>query len=498
MRSKNSLKTMIYGFILTFIIALIGLFKTKVLLAYLGEDSVAVYQVFSNIYTYLSLIDGGITSAMIFYLYKPLREKNYEKVSEIVNGIRDYLNKVGCLVIVFGVIVSLNIMFFIKDTSLSSNYIKICCVIFIIANAFSYFANSRAVLYEAEQRTYKASNLNHGLAIAKGLIEIILAMLGFDLLTLMISYLILCLIKNTILYFVSKKDHAYLVKTKKMDKNFKKETNSLFIYKITYLIFENIDVMLLSKYVGSVSVIIYTAYFQITHMITIMAKRISSAIIPGIGDMLIDDDKKHTQDVFDEVNSMLFYIGLVICIPLYFVINPFINIWYGSKYVASSYVSLFFVLVLFTNIISIVLEAFIKSSGNFKSIRNYSLYQGVANLSISLLLVRKYGIAGVLFGTLFAFITGNFFSYPHILSKNVLKRKTSVYYSNCFVYLIIAIPSVLICWYVNSLLGYSNLLLWFINGVIIFVINFLLVTVYFKYTNNLLFFKRLKSIIKKK
>ena len=68
MRSKNSLKTMIYGFILTFIIALIGLFKTKVLLAYLGEDSVAVYQVFSNIYTYLSLIDGGITSAMIFYL----------------------------------------------------------------------------------------------------------------------------------------------------------------------------------------------------------------------------------------------------------------------------------------------------------------------------------------------------------------------------------------------------------------------------------------------
>ena len=123
MRSKNSFKTMIYGFILTGIIAIIGICKTKVLLQY----SVAVFQIFGNIYTYLALIDGGITSAIIFYLYKPLRDKDNQKISEIINGVRDYFNKIGLIIIVFGLILSINILFFVKETTLGNNYVRICC-----------------------------------------------------------------------------------------------------------------------------------------------------------------------------------------------------------------------------------------------------------------------------------------------------------------------------------------------------------------------------------
>lgn len=497
MRSKNSFKTMMYGFILTFVIAILGLFKTKILLAYLGEDSVAIYQVFANIYTYLSIIDGGITSAMIFYLYRPVREKDNQKISEIVSGVKSYFNKVGLIIVAVGLIVSLNIMFFIKDTSLGSTYIKICCIIFIIANALSYFAAGYSVLYEAEQKTYKSSNLNHGLNITKGIVEIILALLGFDLMSLMISFLILSLIKNLILIYISHKDHKYLVKTEKKDMTFTKETNNMFIYKITWLIFESIDVVLLSKFVGSIAVIIYTAYYQITHMITLMIKRINSAIIPGIGDMLIDDELDHVRSVFDEINSLLFYIGLVICIPLYFVLNPFIELWYGAKYVTANITTFLFVLVLFTSIIGVILEAFIKSSGHFKSIKTWAIYQGIVNLGLSLLLVNKLGVTGVLIGTVVAFITGNFFSYPRIISKKVIKRDTKIYYKNCFKYSIVLIPSVLVCMFINHFLSYGNLLWWFINGVLLFVVNFLIVTGYFYMTKNLKFIGRLKKVIKK-
>lgn len=498
MRTKNSFKTIVYGFILTGIIAILGLFKTKVLLSYLGEDSVAIYQLFAQIYTYLSLVDGGVSSAMIYYLYQPIRDKNYEDINAKINGVRKYFRNIGFIIIAIGLVLSINIMFFINETSLTPMYIRISFIIFIVASACSYFAASHAILYEAEQKLYKSSNLNHGLNIAKGVFEIILAMLGFDLVTLMVSFLVLSIIKNLILYFMSRREHKFLSKVSKTDMAFKKEANNLLVQKVSTLIFENIDVILLSKYTTPVTVVIYTAYYQITHMVTLMIKRINSAIIPGIGDMLLDAKNDHVVGIFDEINSLLFYLAIVICVPLYFVLNPFIDLWYGARYMASSLVSLLFVLVLFITIISIVLDVYIRSSGNFKAIKYWSLYQCIVNLVFSFILVQKIGILGVLIGTVFSFFTGNFINYPRIVSKKVLKRKTRVYYQKCFIYLLALIPSIGVCYLVNSCFTYTSLLTWVLAGVLIFCLNLIIVTIYFYLTHNMTFMNRFKYMLRRK
>ena len=190
-------------------------------------------------------------------------------------------------------------------------------------------------------------------------------------------------------------------------------------------------------------------------------------------------------------------LGLVICIPLFFALNPFINLWYGDKYVVPSLITLFFVLVLFTSIISFILDAFIKSSGHFKNIRNCSIYQGIANLGVSLLLVHKLGILGVLIGTIFAFVTGNFISFPRIISKEVIKRKVYIYYQKCFIYLIPAFFSVIACLLINRYLPYDRLINWFISSVIIFLINFVIISAYYYLTKNMAFVFRLKNILKR-
>ena len=46
MRTKKSLKTLLSGVVLTGVIAILGLIKTKVMLKYLGDDSVGLYQVY--------------------------------------------------------------------------------------------------------------------------------------------------------------------------------------------------------------------------------------------------------------------------------------------------------------------------------------------------------------------------------------------------------------------------------------------------------------------
>lgn len=79
LRTKNTLKTFLYGIFFTSIIAILGLVKTKILLSCLGDEYVGVYQLFYQIYLYLSIVDGGIGASVTYQLYKPISSNNTKK-----------------------------------------------------------------------------------------------------------------------------------------------------------------------------------------------------------------------------------------------------------------------------------------------------------------------------------------------------------------------------------------------------------------------------------
>lgn len=137
---------------------------------------------------------------------------------------------------------------FIKETTISVLYIKVCFILYIISSAISYFTISHALLYEAEQKLYKSSNLNHMLSIAESIVAIIIAKLGGKLLIILTSFVILSFIKCTILVLQSRKDHKYLKRVDNPDFSFKKDANSLIVNKINTLIFENSNILIVSKF----------------------------------------------------------------------------------------------------------------------------------------------------------------------------------------------------------------------------------------------------------
>ena len=484
MRTKNTMKTFVYGIIFTSIIALLGLIKTKVLLTYLGSEYVGVYQLFSQIYVYLSLVDGGIGASIAYQLYKPIQEKDEDKINKIIAGARYYFKIVGIIVIVIGIFLSLGIMFFIKETTISAWYIKICFILFVASSACSYFTSSHAILYEAEQKLYKSSNLNHLLSICESIIAIVISMLGGKLLTILSVFLLLSIVKNIILFLNSKRDHKYLKKEKEKDLSFKKDANNLIINKINTLIFENIDIIIVSKYLGLTKVFIYTCYNQIISMITQMVQRLNSALLPSVGNLLVTDNKK-AKNIFYELNSLLFFIGSLLFVPLFYMLSPFIGIFYGKEYTVSNVICLLFVAILYINILKIALESYIKA-----------IYQSIVNLTLSLILVKKYGIGGVLIATIFAFITGIFVSYPKIISRKIINDKTINYYKKCLKYILGLFINMFICYYFNKLLINSNLIMWIINGILMFIVNFIMTTIYYYLTKELLFLERLKVLLK--
>lgn len=496
MRTKNTLKTFLYGIFFTIIIAILGLVKTKILLSTLGDEYVGIYQLFYQIYLYISIVDGGISASVTYRLYKPVNENNTKKINDIIEGAKRYFNKIGIFVILLGLLISFEIMFFIKETSINTLYIKVCFILYIISSAISYFATSHALLYEAEQKLYKSSNLNHMLSIAESVFAIIIAKLGGKLLTILISFVILSLIKNFILILRSRKDHKYLKKTNNPDFSFKKDANSLIVNKINTLIFENSNILIVSKFLGLKTVIIYNAYNQIVTMIKQMIQRLSAALLPSVGNLLVSDNAK-AKNIFIELNSLLFYLANLLVVPIFFMLTPFIGLWYGNEYESTQLVCLLFSMLLYIEIIRISLETYIKAAGEFKKIKNCGIYQSIVCLILSLLLVNKYGIGGILFATIFAFITGTFTQYPKIISRQIINDKTKNYYLKVAKYIIGLAISFGMIYIIDSKITISSLITWGLKGLLLFVVNLFITSIYYYLIKETFFVERIKFLLKK-
>ena len=46
----------------------------------LGSETLGLYQLFSQIMVYVALVDGGLTSAVLYSLYKPNANKDNKKI----------------------------------------------------------------------------------------------------------------------------------------------------------------------------------------------------------------------------------------------------------------------------------------------------------------------------------------------------------------------------------------------------------------------------------
>jgi len=122
--------------------------------------------------------------------------------------------------------------------------------------------------------------------------------------------------------------------------------------------------------------------------------------------------------------------------------------------------------------------------------------ESIINLVLSLALVGKYGIGGVLAATVFSFIIGNFINFPRIISKKIINDKTINYYKKVFKYLIGLTINLVICYFVNNFLQNTNLATWLLNGFILFAINFALTAAFYIITKETSFLKRIALITK--
>lgn len=433
----------------------------------LGKEYLGVNGVFTNVLTVLSLSELGLGTAIIYDMYEPIAEKDTAKEIQLFKFYRYVYAFIGGIILALGLSLVPFLKHIVKDVPNVSNIYLIYCLQLVTTSASYFFAQYRSLL-DAHQLNSINTRNSWIFTIIKTLIQIVILVAlknyGLFLLTdlviaILSNYAIALKCRKMFPYITSHENNIALVDKRHIFKN----AMSMFSIKVGVTVVNATDNLLISAFISTILVGMYSNYSMITSVVTASTMMISSSLQASVGNLCVARDYKKTEDVFERIRFLYVSVYAVVCVCMLSLINPFIELWAGTEYVLDNRIVFVIVLNLYLTGVHQPIEVFMYADGLFRYFRIKPWIEAAINLLTSVALVRPYGIIGVFIGTTISHITTTLWYDAWVVYKYSLHKSIKTYWTRYFKY---AVPtfvmSVVIAVGTNGMDTFSNLYLAFV------------------------------------
>ena len=429
MRTKNSFYNFFVSIVSGLIIPLFGFVKVRLFIDLYGSDLNGLYLVFMNVINFINISEYSFSLAFRQLLYKPLAENDHAQVNRIFSGVRHTYAIIGSIMIVVGFVVGFVIPNFI-DTTLPSFEVFGLFLILSLPFGLSYFILPPSLLIIADQKEYKISFWIQTIAIIRMVLMIIVILAGLSYFYIFVIEGLNVLIGNLVAYRIAMKHYPWLKYDKLIKNSVEFNTNAkhTLIQRLSHLAVNNTDSIIISRFISLTAVSIYGAYI---YLIEAALRIVNSAITSPINSFgnLFNSDRSKSYDVFKEYYELSLFFASVLSICIFVVLDDFVYIWVQQEsYVLSIFVSVIFAFNVFyltqREAIIIIRDA----NRLFIDAKKNAYLMTITKITLSLLLVKRYGISGVLMATLVTYVCIDLLYNPRLVYNKVFNKNVSAYY----------------------------------------------------------------------
>lgn len=478
MRKINAFKNFITYSIPYFIMIILGFIKIDIFIKQLGVEVYALNQLFLQLFSYFALLEGGI-GVLITQRYSQLFvTDDKEKIKKIYTYSIHFLRKMSLFIFIIGVIVSFALEY-ITNNSLSLGYMQLVFILFIIKNIIDYIMFSPRFVISAEQKMYKINLIVNAFSVIEAIVDIILLLNGYDYLLILVVGIIIKFILNIVVNKKVFKLYPWLTTVNKKEMEYVTGIRNVFTHKIVGVVFNNTDIVLISALLNPIVVVIYSSYNYIIKIICDVIYMLSNSLTSSFGNVYYKEKKETTVNIFEEINSLFLFLAILLSIVLYITINGFIKIWLGQQFLINDIALIFLISIMFYTISRRTFIMTRDAIDLFKETKIVSIAEAAINLILSLILVKRFGVSGVLFATYIASLLTSFWYYPYYIYNKVFggeyKKHYLKYYLKYILAYILSIALALIGSYLYNLTPTPDYITWFLKSVVYFIALLILV-----------------------
>lgn len=416
MRVKNVMRNSFFSLLSQIVLIFIGFVSQRTLNLKLGEALVGLNGVVSNIIAILSVSELGISTAVVYNLYQALAEHDEETIAGLMNLYRRAYDVFAAVITVLGLLITPFVHLFLKNNPFTVEYVRLIYVLWLVRTVLSYLLSYRRSILIADQQEYIVSivTLIVNVVNYSAIIFIVIytqnyvAALGLNIVVDALSNL-------WISRYVGKK-YPFLRRLRGMplQKGLRARVfaniKNIFVVRLANKLLVATDNVIISGFIGVAFAGRYSNYCLITNSLTNIALALSNAIQPSVGAMFVEKESDRDEKMLRIVTFLFFLLASSAGCGVYAVANPFVgDFWLNGSYLLDMEVVGFCVLNFYVLILSLPIAMVMGVTGLFDKERNLAVLTGLCNMALSLGLVKKYGIFGVLAGTLAAYLLQMFY-----------------------------------------------------------------------------------------
>jgi O-antigen/teichoic acid export membrane protein len=385
--------TAVYGFILP-----------PLIIRTFGSETNGMVSSIKQFIACLNIVEVGIGSTAVLALYKPLEENDIAGRNEILSATRIFYKRSGLLfsglVIVFAIIYP----WLINDLADTVSAILLFLVLGLSGSAEFFLIGKYRVLLTADRKLYILNLVRIiGLIANTGIAVVLISFYNVSIITVQLVSAMFFLSRYILIKLFVENNYSSLdLYAEPNDKALSKKWD-VFIHEISKLAITNSPFLVLAILSDLISVSIYSIYMTIFSSLNNLLSVFSYGLTAFFGRLLISGNIAYTKYIYNKYETVYFIVIGWGYACAYMLAIPFMQI-YTKNLTDAVYVQpvlsrlfiIFEIIFLMRNPSALL----IYGDGRFKQTKYGAIIEVIINITVSVLFTIKFGMIGVLFGSI--------------------------------------------------------------------------------------------------
>ena len=423
MEKKVALKNIVFSIILQFVTMIGSFIVNRIIVLQFGSDVNGLVISINQFLSYVQLLEGGLTSVIMAALYKPLNAGETDKINSVVKAAQSFFKKIGIIYLAYAVGMAF-IYPLLKRTGFDYKY-SVTLVLVLGMNLFVqyFFSLTFKILINADRKSYYVSLTQIVITVLNTISVVICAKFFNDIIVIKFFSALIFFVQP-IMFSIYVKKHFKLDLSVEPDEEAVKDRWNGFGINLAYFIHTNTDVAVLTIFSTYANISVYGIYSLVIKAMKNLVMSISTAIVPSFGKTVAGGDVKKMNSVFDIYELVIYAVSTVMFTCGIILITPFVLVYMSDAKDADYNQKLFGIILTQAEMIYCVRDSYVSaaySAGHFKQISKYAYIEAIMNITVSIVLVYKFGLIGIAVGTLISMIY-RMVCHIYYVKKNILFR----------------------------------------------------------------------------
>lgn len=406
MRKKKLLWNTISSLVFQITTIICGFILPRIILQHFGSQVNGLVLSITQFLQVIAFLELGVGAVVQSSLYKPLADKDFERVSKIIVSANNFFKRLAEALLIYVVV-----LLFIYPKLVNNNFDFFFTATLILAMSISFFAQYYfgvvdRLLLTSDQRGYIQYNTQTITLILNTVACAFLIYAGGSIHIVKLTTSLIYLIRPVILRIYVNRHYKIDRKIRYNEEPIKQKWNGV-AQHISSVVLDNTDTIVLTVLSTLENVSIYSVY----HLVIYGVKQLFTSMTHGIqallGELWAKQELTLLKETFAQFEWSIHTGATFIFGCTGMLIVPFVSVYTAGINDANYIVPTFAVIITIahaTHCLRLPYNIMILAGGHYKQTQSNYIIAALMNVIISVILVYKFGLVGAASGTLTAML----------------------------------------------------------------------------------------------